>query len=92
MMCTFCDGQTSRGPEMFARLKMSGGRAYVQVVISHRNAEGQSRQRVLATLGRVDHLTDEEQFVVIAGLSAALQHVRPTRAERVKGGCARGDA
>ena len=40
---------------MYLRTKTTGGRAYYQIVESCR-VEGKSRQRVIATLGRVDRL------------------------------------
>jgi hypothetical protein len=40
---------------MFARVKRSGNRQYLQLVENHWQ-DGQSRQRVIATLGRLDNL------------------------------------
>ncbi|MGH8846434.1 MAG: IS1634 family transposase, partial [Polaromonas sp.] len=39
---------------MFIKLTRSGGHSYVQLVESYRNDEGKSRQRTVATLGRLD--------------------------------------
>ena len=43
---------------MFFRQKQSGGRVYLQIV-ENRWERGGSRQRVIATLGRLDRLRDE---------------------------------
>ena len=53
---------------MYARIKTSGPRSYLQLVEGHRNAEGKARQRVVATLGRVDQLRDGKLDALIAGL------------------------
>ena len=44
---------------MFARIKKSGSYRYVQVVHNER-IEGKVRQRVIATLGRLDVLMDDQ--------------------------------
>jgi transposase len=46
---------------MYFRLKKSGNRAYLQIVESYRQG-GQPRQRVIATLGRLDELTASGQI------------------------------
>jgi Transposase DDE domain len=46
---------------MFFRAKKSGGRAYLQIVESYRQ-DGQPRQRVIATLGRLDELAASGQI------------------------------
>jgi hypothetical protein len=43
---------------MFFRVKPSGPRRYLQIVENHWS-DGRSRQRVVATLGRLDHLQQE---------------------------------
>jgi transposase len=43
---------------MFFRIKPSGPRRYLQIVENHW-ANGRSRQRVIATLGRLDHLQQD---------------------------------
>lgn len=53
---------------MYARIKTSGSRSYLQLVEGHRNADGKARQRVVATLGRVDQLRDGKLDALIAGL------------------------
>ncbi len=46
---------------MYFRKKTSGGRAYLQIVESRREGD-QARQRVIATLGRVEDLRDSGQL------------------------------
>jgi transposase len=46
---------------MYFREKKSGSHTYLQIVESHRQ-EGQPRQRVIATLGRLDELTQNGQL------------------------------
>ena len=46
---------------MFFRVKKSGERSYLQIVESYRQ-DGQPRQRVIATLGRLDELTASGQI------------------------------
>lgn len=46
---------------MYFRQKKSGNHTYLQIVQSHRQ-EGQPRQRVIATLGRLDELTQGGQL------------------------------
>jgi transposase len=46
---------------MYFREKKSGSHTYVQIVESHRQG-GQPRQRVIATLGRLDELTQNGQL------------------------------
>jgi len=46
---------------MFFREKKAKGYSYLQVVENHWEA-GKSRQRVLGTLGRLDHLTGDGQL------------------------------
>src|SRR5574337_486038 len=59
---------------MYARIKQSGPRRYLQLVEGHRKAAGQVRQRVVATLGRVDQLQDGALDALIAGLQRAAGH------------------
>ena len=42
---------------MFYHAKVSGSTTYIQIVENHRNGKN-VRQRVIATLGRLDHLQD----------------------------------
>lgn len=46
---------------MFFRTKKSGPRTYLQIVDNHREG-GKVRQRVIATLGRLEHLQDSGQL------------------------------
>src|SRR2546430_12212907 len=46
---------------MYFRLKKSGNHAYLQIVESYRQ-DGQPRQRVIATLGRLDELKASGQI------------------------------
>ena len=39
---------------MFIKLTRSGGHSYAQLVESYRDEQGKSRQRTVATLGRLD--------------------------------------
>lgn len=74
---------------MFARLKDNGsGGIYVQVVHSYRRRGAwgtptrKPLQRVIATLGRVDHLPEGERERVKATLTAALSDIVPTAYRR----------
>ena len=73
---------------MFARLKDNGsGAVYLQLVQAYRVRNGQGgwarsgppKQRVLATLGRVDHLPKEERDRVRQRLTAALEGIIPPK-------------
>lgn len=55
---------------MFIKVTKSGTRRYVQLVESHRNEDGQPRQRTVATLGRLDRL-DSSLESLINGLLRA---------------------
>jgi hypothetical protein len=57
---------------MYTRISQSGGRAYLQLVEAYRNDDGKPRQRVLATLGRLDQLRPKDLDPLIAGLQRAL--------------------
>lgn len=54
---------------MFTRITSNGGRSYLQIMESFRNADGKPRLRVVANLGRVDQLEDGSLDVLIRGLS-----------------------
>lgn len=59
---------------MFFRVKTSGPRSYLQLVENHWD-HGQSRQRVLATLGRLDQLQQSGQLDALLASGARLaQH------------------
>ena len=55
---------------MYARIKQSGPRQYLQLVEGRRE-DGKVRQRVVATLGRVDQLQDGALDALIASLQRA---------------------
>lgn len=54
---------------MFLRKKKSGPRTYLQIV-ENRWEDGRSKQRVLATLGRLEHLQNSEQLEGLARSAA----------------------
>src|SRR5919107_5485101 len=56
---------------MFFRTKTSGPRSYLQIV-ENRWEEGRPRQRVLATLGRLDHLQQSGQLDALLASGARL--------------------
>src|SRR5258707_435351 len=58
---------------MFFRTKSSGPRTYLQVV-ENRWQDGRSRQRVVATLGRLDQLRDSGQLDALLISGARLAH------------------
>ena len=55
---------------MFIKLNKSGGRVYAQLAEAFRDADGKPRNRVVATLGRVDR-DDSSIESVLAGLMRA---------------------
>lgn len=72
---------------MFARLKPStNDRVYVQVIHSYRRSGalcGESpKQKVVATLGRVDHLPERERLLVVERLNYGLEGIRVTGGKR----------
>lgn len=62
---------------MFTRISRSGGRSYLQIVESFRTPNG-ARQRVVANLGRLDQLADDQLDPLINGLQRALGRVPVT--------------
>src|SRR3954454_22325017 len=56
---------------MFFRTKTSGSRSYLQIV-ENRWEEGRTRQRVVATLGRLDHLQQSGQLDALLASGARL--------------------
>src|SRR5919202_1417042 len=56
---------------MFFRTKTSGPRSYLQIV-ENRWEDGRPRQRVLATLGRLDHLQQSGQLEALLASGARL--------------------
>src|SRR3979490_1400564 len=58
---------------MFFRTKTSGSRSYLQIV-ENRWEDGRSRQRVVATLGRLDQLQESGQLDALLASGARLAH------------------
>lgn len=71
---------------MFTRISRSGGREYLQLVESYRNEHGKPRHRVIANLGRIDHLQAESLRPLINGLqrAAGLPESKEPAAARVE--------
>lgn len=71
---------------MFARIKTSGNYQYVQVVHNER-IRGRVRQRVLATLGRLDVLKDtgrlDQLLESLAGLSDPMAMLNALKAPQI---------
>ena len=61
---------------MFFRTKKSGTRSYLQIV-ENRWEDGRPRQRVIATLGRLDQLQQTGQLDALLALGRAPRPVRP---------------
>lgn len=59
---------------MYTRITRSGGRSYLQIVEGFRTEAG-VRQRVVANLGRLDHLEGAKLDPLIHGLQRALGRV-----------------
>lgn len=57
---------------MYTRLTRSGPRSYLQLVQGYRDAQGKVKQRVVASLGRVDKLKAEGLTALIEGLQRAV--------------------
>ncbi|WP_435106842.1 IS1634 family transposase [Arhodomonas sp. AD133] len=53
---------------MFIRASRSQGRTYLRLVEGYRDADGKSRQRQIAQLGRADALTEDKVHSIIRGL------------------------
>jgi len=56
---------------MFVKITTSGPRQYVKLVESHRDPAGVSRQRVIATLGRIEAVRTGEADALVNGLLRA---------------------
>lgn len=65
---------------MFVKVTQSGGRRYVQLVESFRDADGRVKKRTVATLGRLDQLGTELESV-ITGLMRVTGRTVPESAE-----------
>src|SRR5690554_4333978 len=55
---------------MFIKITTSRGHQYVQLVESYRNEDGKTRQRTLATLGRLDEANGQVDAVLASLLRA----------------------
>lgn len=67
---------------MFIKVTKSGTRKYVQLVESHRGADGKPRQRTVATLGRLDQM-DRSLETMLQGLMRATGRVAPEKVSDV---------
>jgi len=56
---------------MFVKITTSGSRQYVKLVEAFRDAAGASRQRVIATLGRIEAVRAGEADALVNGLLRA---------------------
>lgn len=75
---------------MFARIKRSGGRAYLVVVENERvytspTEPSAHRQRQVARLGRVDHLGVDTQQWIVDTITEALVNVALIRPKHGRG-------
>ncbi len=68
--------------DMFVKITTSGPRCYVKLVEAYRDAAGVSRQRVIATLGRLESVRAGEADSLVNGLLRAAG--KPTMAVEVK--------
>ncbi len=57
---------------MYTRITSSGGHRYLQLVEGYRNDAGKVRQRVVASLGRLDQLDEAKLAPLIGGLQRAI--------------------
>ena len=57
---------------MYTRITTTGGRSYLQIVEAYRDDNGKPRQKVVATIGRLDELTDKTVAPLIHGLQRAV--------------------
>jgi hypothetical protein len=69
---------------MFFRTKTSGPRTYLQIV-ENRWEDGRPRQRVLATLGRLDHLQQTGQLDALLASGARLSRSVLLLSEHARG-------
>ena len=60
---------------MYIKITRSGGKRYVQLAESYRNAEGKPRQRVVANLGRLDDSSSQANAILASLQQASGQHV-----------------
>ena len=59
---------------MFVKITSSGSRRYVKLVEAFRDDAGVPRQRVIATLGRIEAVRAGESNALINGLLRAADH------------------
>ena len=57
---------------MYARVSKSGNRSYLQIVEGYRDEAGRVKQRVVANLGRLDKLGQNDLSALIHGLQRAV--------------------
>jgi hypothetical protein len=69
---------------MFFRVKTTQGRAYLQIV-ENRREDGRVKQRVIATLGRLDHLQDSGQLEALLALGARFAEAALVLSAHAKG-------
>lgn len=75
---------------MFARIKRTGGRAYLVLVENERlfnraELRTEHRQRVIARLGRVDHLDTDRQETLRQAVTAAVADIEAIRPKHGRG-------
>ena len=72
---------------MFIKLTRSGPRTYLQIVEAYRDPDtGRPKQRHLATLGRLEHLQEQDVQGFTQGVAARARTREPGRSERRSGG------
>ncbi len=62
---------------MFVKITTSGPRRYVKLVEAYRDAGGVSRQRVIATLGRIEAVRAGEADSLVNGLRCMSRYLSP---------------
>lgn len=70
---------------MYTRITRSGGRSYLQLVEAYRDDAGRPRQKVVATLGRLDQLQPEQLDPLIRGLQRVQNQHAPEPAPNTSG-------
>jgi hypothetical protein len=61
---------------MFVKVTRSGGRSYVKLVEAFRDDAGLPRQRVIATLGRLEQVRSGSADALVNGLRPRVRHQR----------------
>ena len=67
MLCIAVNGFSRYSGDMFVKITTSGSRQYVKLVEAFRDAAGASRQRVIATLGRIEAVRAGEADALVNG-------------------------